>query len=445
MPVAVSLRMRLGLVVGLGVTLLIGSAAAMAGMRREYRARLVERAQFEAERALDRLEAPGAPAALVEECSVGETRAGVAPLESTVLGDLDPAAAARTRASLSSPGRVDVEMGFRRGMPFVLATRARSGGRVAWATVDVAEAHAVRFWKGVAASLVAVFAALLYIAVDTLRRLHRASRTLVRATEALASDLRAPIPAPGVAELVGVTDGLRSLSRALEQTRHDRETLTAALSREQRLGALGRVVAAIAHEVRNPLAAIKLRADLAREGGSEEDRRRDLEVLGQEVDRLGRLLTHLLAHTRGAEPTPHDVGAIALERVESATPWARERDVTLRFAGTGAARADVDALGRALDNLIRNAVEASPPGGQVDVEVRSGGDRLEVRVSDEGPGVPPERVIELFEPFFTTKPRGTGLGLSLARATLRAHGGDVEYHRQPGRTCFTMRLPLEQH
>jgi signal transduction histidine kinase len=443
---SISLRRRLALVVALGVALLAASALAMIGLRREYHDRLAERAQFEAQRALDRLEAPGAAPSIVEECSVGRTRAGIDADAGAVFRDLDPGSAARARAALLSVGREDVERGQQGGMPFVVAARARPSGGIAWARVDVAEVRAMRFWKGVAAALVLVFAVLLWVAVDALRGLGTAARALESAARGLSVDLGAPVPAPGIDELSGVADSLRDLAGGLDQARRDREALLSALAREQQLGALGRLVAAIAHEVRNPLAAIKLRIDLIREGdcSDEAQRREDVDVLGREVDRLNRLVSDLLAHSRAVAPAECDVGALARARASASAPWAQGRDVRVRVTGSGSARADHDALGRALDNLIRNAVEASPPGAEVEVEVGASADGVFVRVSDEGPGVPPDRAGQLFEPFFTTKPRGTGLGLSLARAVLRAHAGNVEYHREQGRTHFTMRVPRGQ-
>ena len=283
-----SLRRRLAIVGAFGLVLLLGSVFAMLAMRREYQDRLVERAQFEAERALERLD-PARAATLVEDCSVGQTRAGVAPSADAALLDLDAEATTRARAVLQSSSRIDVERGRRGGgAPFVIAARSQPGGSVAWATVDIQDARGVRVWKGVGISMVLAFALLLYVAVDTLRRVRTASRLLQSAARALGEDLGAPVPAPGIEELSDVAEAMRAMSAALELARKDREALISALAQEQRLGALGRVVAGIAHEVRNPLAAIKLRADLVREGdGSEGERHRDLAVLG--IERLMRL------------------------------------------------------------------------------------------------------------------------------------------------------------
>jgi signal transduction histidine kinase len=107
-----------------------------------------------------------------------------------------------------------------------------------------------------------------------------------------------------------------------------------------------------------------------------------------------------------------------------------------------------DAIARAVDNLLRNAVEAAPAGTGVRVEVSAGNSGpgataplASITVIDEGPGVPGERAGELFEPFFTTKPEGTGLGLALSRAIAASHGGSLEYRHQGGQTHFVLRLP----
>src|SRR5262249_48604720 len=152
--------------------------------------------------------------------------------------------------------------------------------------------------------------------------------------------------------------------------------------------------------------------------GVSEELAADLSEVSQEVARLDRLVTDLLA-VAGRRIGPRmetDVGALARKRVALLAPWAAERNVTVTALGAGESTVDADWVARALDNLLRNAVEASPAGQSVTVEVAGDARGCSITVSDQGPGVPPERAIELFEPFFTTKPEGTGLGLALARA-----------------------------
>ena len=111
--------------------------------------------------------------------------------------------------------------------------------------------------------------------------------------------------------------------------------------------------------------------------------------------------------------------------------------------GEAVATGDADRLARAVDNLLRNAVEASPGGDVVDVEVRADGDQVRLRVVDRGAGIPQGQAGELFEPFFTTKSDGTGLGLAISRAIAQAHGGEVAYARDGVLTRFELTLPRE--
>ncbi|HMC94076.1 MAG TPA: ATP-binding protein, partial [Polyangia bacterium] len=115
--------------------------------------------------------------------------------------------------------------------------------------------------------------------------------------------------------------------------------------------------------------------------------------------------------------------------------------IVIDVQGHGEATVDGDALARALDNVLRNAVEASPDGAAVEATVEDDGSWLRVRIADRGAGVLPGRAGEIFEPFFTTKPDGTGLGLAISRAIARAHGGDLIYGRQGEVTHLELTLP----
>jgi signal transduction histidine kinase len=111
---------------------------------------------------------------------------------------------------------------------------------------------------------------------------------------------------------------------------------------------------------------------------------------------------------------------------------------------------EVHAIGGELNqvwmNLLDNALDAVSSGGHVQVTARAEGRDLVVRVIDDGGGIAPEHASRVFDPFFTTKPpgEGTGLGLEIARARVRGHGGDIEFDSRPGRTEFRVRLPLRE-
>jgi signal transduction histidine kinase len=162
-----------------------------------------------------------------------------------------------------------------------------------------------------------------------------------------------------------------------------------------------------------------------------------------EIARLDRLVADLLIVAGRALGTraPVQVGALVRARAEALSPWAALRRVSIAATGTGRAVCDPDALARAVDNVLRNAVEASPEGATVQATVDQVGGVIRVRIADRGPGVPDGRAGEMFEPFFTTKPDGTGLGLAISQAIARAHGGDLTYTRDGGITLLDLTLP----
>jgi signal transduction histidine kinase len=249
-------------------------------------------------------------------------------------------------------------------------------------------------------------------------------------------------------ELADVAEGIERLAKNLADARREEARLAEELSRNQRLAALGRVAAGVAHEVRNPLASIKLRLDLASAGPELPAAVREaITHATSEIVRLDRLVADLLVVAgRSTGPrTRLSLAELARVRTEVLRPWAAERGVTLTVDGDAHVDAHPDSLARALDNLIKNAVEASNAGDTVSLEISEHEGRACLGVSDVGPGVAAQRESELFEPFFTTKPEGTGLGLPLARSIAQSHGGDVRYVRTAKATRFELELPaIEQ-
>lgn len=261
--------------------------------------------------------------------------------------------------------------------------------------------------------------------------LRASTNSLQASVQALKRDLRAPISQPRALELAEVAEQLRTFASTLADVQEREEA-------QQRLAGLGRVVAGVAHEVRNPLAGIKLRLDAMALRSLDERSRVDVEKCLREVGRLDRLVRALLLASR-----KRTVERVAFE----AGPWLAERaeqmnDPRIECEGAATIFGEREGLSGALDNLLRNALEASPT-GIVRAVVRDEEKRTIVEVIDDGPGVPPERERELFEPFFTTKGAGTGLGLVLARAGVEAHGGTLEYARKNDQTHFTMSIPHE--
>jgi signal transduction histidine kinase len=292
-------------------------------------------------------------------------------------------------------------------------------------------------------AIVLAMIALVGLCIDTLLQIRRGIGTIANALVAVQADLETSIPRPAPRELAQIADGLRAMTAHLSDSRKRELALERRLSHERRLASLGRVAAGVAHEIRNPLASIKLRLDAMARRKLDERSAHDVTRALGEVARLDNVVSSLLLVAR-KQPTPLadvDLAALVDERLAALEAFASTRAV--RIVRDGAARAHIDPSGmsRVIDNLVRNSVEASPDGAQVVVELRTCEADLVLRVVDVGPGVSALQQSELFEPFFTSKPDGTGLGLSLSRAAVEAHGGTLTYGRAGGTTSFTVRVP----
>ena len=269
---------------------------------------------------------------------------------------------------------------------------------------------------------------------------------------------------------VGVTttytegDGLRTnrTTTAIFQDISDAKRMEALRLRAERLEGVAELSAALAHEIKNPLASIRSAIEqLSQVPHSTDDERTLAGLVMRESDRLSRLLSEFLdfARVRVARTERVDVAAIVRDAATlvSAHPDRREgiRVTTAVPNASLIVEGDEDLLHRAVFNLTLNAVQASPANGEVRIEATTlDGDQMPfgagfeagsvaVRVSDEGPGISPEIRERLFDPFFTTRPGGSGLGLAVVHRAIEAHRGLVFFDSAATGigTRFTVILP----
>jgi signal transduction histidine kinase len=323
----------------------------------------------------------------------------------------------------------------------ILAVGARpvGPGRSIWAVNFLRPPRWSPVTNYVAIMLGIVSLVLVAATVHAVVSVQRGAASLKRSLVALGQDLSAPVPRPSIGELREVADGIAVLAGDLSRAQ-------VALAERERLAVLGRVSAGIAHEIRNPLASIKLQVDLVcREKAAPPETIAKLGDVLEEIARLDRLVNDLLtvAVRRTGPREETALADLVRRRAALMEHAAKGRGVRVVVEGEAVAKIDADAVSRVIDNLVRNAIEASPEGAKVAVEVTSDSDRAYVRVRDSGPGVSSAHREELFQPFFTTKPDGVGLGLALARGITAAHGGALGYERDGATTMFELSLPSE--
>jgi two-component system sensor histidine kinase AtoS len=246
---------------------------------------------------------------------------------------------------------------------------------------------------------------------------------------------------------------MANLAEALAEVKASQRRIVQA----ERLAAVGELVAGVAHELKNPVTALSFAAEnlrrvLERELPAGFDRaaiERYLGVIGADIGRLRSRLDQFISLARGRPRTLRPVRLDETTRaaVRSLGPRALSCNIAIeeRYPErVPEMSVDQEEVYQAISNLLVNAVEACGPGSRVlaEVAVAGGGRMVEVSVEDNGPGIPPDDLDRIFDVFFTTKENGTGLGLPQVFVCAERHGGTVEVQARPGRTRFTLRLPV---
>ena len=243
----------------------------------------------------------------------------------------------------------------------------------------------------------------------------------------------------GERDLDRVVAALNSAASRLAAAQAEAAGLAARVAQSERFAALGRVAAGVAHEVRNPVAAMRLRAENAL-AGDDARRRAALDAILAQLGRLERLTGELLAMTQKRTPEPVTTAVRALLDACVADQTPSDRRITVD-APDFSATLDPGILRRALDELLHNASRHTPPGGVVTLSAFPSPGGLVVRVADSGPGVPPELRDNLFEPFVTGRPDGTGLGLAIAHEMIAALSGRLVMEPTTCGACFRIDIP----
>jgi len=248
------------------------------------------------------------------------------------------------------------------------------------------------------------------------------------------------LPLTGERELDRLVGALNAVGVRLTQARR---RATAA----ERLAAVGGWAAGLAHEIRNPIAAMRLKAENALAAPDDGRRVSALRSILEQVGRLDGLLRDLMDTTQRRQPeiTEADLGGFIESTIDSHREIAAAKGVDVKCGPVEQAltppQFDVGQVRRALDNLILNAIQNSPRGGTVTVKARHRHGRLCLRVCDSGPGVPDKIRDRLFEPFVTGRVEGTGLGLTIVSEIARASGGEARHVSDANGTVFEIELP----
>jgi signal transduction histidine kinase len=217
-----------------------------------------------------------------------------------------------------------------------------------------------------------------------------------------------------------------------------------------KLAALGRLTSGVAHEVKNPLNAMVLQLELLKSKLTDQRERvgPHLEILSTEIRRLDRVVKTFLDFTRPVELRPilTDVEGLVREVFLLAEPEALKNNVQLVFERQGslpAVKVDRDLMKQALLNLVLNGCQAMPTGGQLKVKPQTDGHHVNLEVSDQGVGIPPEGRQKIFSLFYTTKPGGSGIGLAMAFRVLQLHNGFIDFSSVVDHgTTFRVSIPV---
>jgi len=242
----------------------------------------------------------------------------------------------------------------------------------------------------------------------------------------------------------------RQMEERIQKTTADLRKTEAQLIRSEKLAALGQLAAGIAHEIRNPLTSINILIHSLRERlPSENSQQEDLKVIEEEIHRMNEIVDQFLRFAKPSSPflEKTDVLSIFEETLQLLRPQIEKQRIVVEkeFQALPMIQMDPEQMKQAMLNLLLNAIQAMPQGGQLTLSGRNSkeGQWIHLSIEDSGMGISPEDIDKLFDPFFSTKEGGVGLGLSITHRIIDQHHGKIEVENAPEKgTIFTVWLPI---
>ena len=339
----------------------------------------------------------------------------------------------------------------------LLSTYPIEGDRItaAWAIQRLPLTSGFSDWPNLAAliALALSIVAVSGLAFITVRDLRTGVTAIETGLAELKTDLSREVKNPNTAELARIAAAINQLATTLRSNIALQAELQRELRQSERLSALGRVVAGVAHEVRNPLSAIKLKVQLAqRSSYSKEKLDETFGVIRAEIERLDSLVRRLLelGTQHRVENLPINIADLVSQRAAFFNDLATQAGIVLtinKCPDTITIAGDQNRLAQVFDNLIQNAFDAMPTGGRLTISCNviyreDGSEAVSLNFEDTGHGISESDQDHIFEPFHTSRATGTGLGLAIARSIIEEHGGLIDFmsNRESG-TSFVISLP----
>jgi signal transduction histidine kinase len=254
-------------------------------------------------------------------------------------------------------------------------------------------------------------------------------------------------------ELRGVNEELSSINTELVQTNEQLKDAQEQLVRTEKLAAVGTLASGVSHELRNPLSAIKnavffLKRKLSNKESPDIDARviQFLDIMDKEIDRSTKIINDLLGFARviSLSKIPSDITVVVNEAMSRAK-MAENIKVSKNLpSNLPMVMIDVNKIGQVFINLIENACQAMPDGGELQISIRESKGFIEIEIADSGCGIPEKTIKKIFDPLFTTKPKGIGMGLAVCHGIIEKHHGTIDVKSQEGiGTSILIKLPLE--